>query len=59
MHLYAQASFKSLKGKKIQHLSSAFNIASKVPLAVDDRNVSGDNTEHVFAETLNTGAKGG
>lgn len=50
--------FDSLKGKKrkyySQHLSSAFNIGSKVPLAVEDRNVSGvpgDNAEHVSTET--------
>lgn len=48
------------KGKKyLQHLSSAFNIASKVPLAVEDRNVSGDSTEHVSTEALHTGAEGG
>lgn len=51
-----------LKGKKrkySQHLGSAFNIGSKVPLAVEDRNVSGDNAEHVSTETLSIGAEGG
>lgn len=49
--------FYSLKGKKkyySQHLGSAFNIGSKVPLAVEDRNVSGvsgDSAEHVSTET--------
>lgn len=60
MHLMGTGFFfNSLKGKKYsQHLSSAFNIVSKVPLAVEDWNVSGDNTEHVSTETLNMGTEG-
>lgn len=49
------------KGKENIHstLAQQLNIVSKVPLAVEDRNVSGDNTEHVSTEPLSTGAEGG